>query len=118
MHNPEPFLRFLAVQNPQLAQTFAANPELLVQLLAAVEDSEGEEGLRPSAQVINVQGEDRVAIERVSDCMFLDRSRRDRTHFSWKLLDSLSPLRLKPIWSATRTRSLLRIIFLRMVFEA
>jgi hypothetical protein len=118
MQNPEPFLRFLTVQNPQMAQAFTANPEVLVQLLAAVGDSKGEEGPLPSAQVINVQGEDRVAIERVSDYICLDRSRYDSTHFSWKLLDSRSQLRLKPIWSATRTRSLLRIIFLRMGFEA
>ncbi|KAJ7863900.1 hypothetical protein B0H13DRAFT_2069987 [Mycena leptocephala] len=66
MQNPEPFLRFLAVQDPQMAQAFTANPEVLVQLLAAVGDSEDEEGPLPSAQVINGQGEDRVAIERVS----------------------------------------------------
>ncbi|KAJ7839735.1 hypothetical protein B0H13DRAFT_2101820 [Mycena leptocephala] len=57
MQNPEPFLRFLA--------SFTANPEVLVQLLAAVGDSEDEEGPLPSAQVINGQGEDRVAIERL-----------------------------------------------------
>ncbi|KAJ7088108.1 hypothetical protein C8R44DRAFT_444633 [Mycena epipterygia] len=60
MQNPEPFLHFLAAQNPQLAQVFTANPEALVQLLAAVGDSEGEEG-----PLINVPGEDRVAIERL-----------------------------------------------------
>jgi hypothetical protein len=101
-----------------MAQAFTANPEVLVQLLAAVGYSEGEEGPLPSTQVMNVQGEDRVAIERVSDCIFLERYRCDSVHFSWKLLDSLVQPRLKPIWSATGTRSLLRIIFLRMVFEA
>ncbi|KAJ7807938.1 hypothetical protein B0H13DRAFT_1668942, partial [Mycena leptocephala] len=55
MQNPEPFLRFLAVQNPEMAQAFTANPEVLVQLLAAVGDSEGEEGPLPSAQVINLE---------------------------------------------------------------
>jgi hypothetical protein len=71
MQNPEPFLRFLAVQNPQMAQAFTANPEVLVQLLAAVGDSEGEEhGPFPSAQAINVPGEDRAAIEQVSDYIF------------------------------------------------
>ncbi|KAJ7831253.1 hypothetical protein B0H13DRAFT_1654762 [Mycena leptocephala] len=62
MQNPEPFLRFLAVQNPQMAQAFTANPELLVQLLAAVE---GGESPLLSAQGINVPGEDRVAIEQL-----------------------------------------------------
>jgi hypothetical protein len=70
MQNPEPFLRFLAVQNPQMAQAFTANPEALVQLLDAVGDSEGGEGPLPSAQVMNVPGEDRAAIEQVSDYIF------------------------------------------------
>jgi hypothetical protein len=71
MQNPEPFLRFLAVQNPQMAQAFTANPEVLVQLLASVGSPEGEEGGPfSSAQVINIPGEDRVAIEQVSNYMF------------------------------------------------
>ncbi|KAJ7747460.1 hypothetical protein DFH07DRAFT_747788, partial [Mycena maculata] len=65
MQNPEPFLRFLAVENPELAEAFTANPEVLVQLLAAVGDSEGDGDPLPGAQVINVPGEDRVAIERL-----------------------------------------------------
>ncbi|KAJ7839397.1 hypothetical protein B0H13DRAFT_1911269 [Mycena leptocephala] len=63
MQNPEPFLRLLAVQNPEMAQVFTANPEVLVQLLAAVGSSEGEESPLPSAQAINVPREDRAAIE-------------------------------------------------------
>jgi hypothetical protein len=89
-----------------------------VQLLAVAGGSDGEEGPLPGVQAINVPGEHRVAIERVSACILPEISRCNSTHFSWKLLDSLGQPRLKPTWSATRTRSLLRIIFLRMVFEA
>ncbi|KAJ7910824.1 hypothetical protein B0H13DRAFT_2232812 [Mycena leptocephala] len=81
MQNPEPFLRFLAVQNPQMAQAFTANPEVLVQLLAAVGSSEGEEGPLPSAQVINVQGEDRVAIERVAGSLGFPRPAAIEAYF-------------------------------------
>ncbi|KAJ7916651.1 hypothetical protein B0H13DRAFT_2231593 [Mycena leptocephala] len=65
MQNPEPFLQFLAVQNPRMAQALATNPELLVQLLAAAGDSEGEGGSLPGAQVINDSRDDRAAIERL-----------------------------------------------------
>lgn len=65
--NPEaiqPLLQSLAAQNPGLAQAFAANPELLMQMLGG--EFEGEDGdVPPGAQVINVTEEERAAIERV-----------------------------------------------------
>lgn len=75
--NPEaiqPLLQSLAAQNPGLAQAFAANPELLMQMLGG--EFEGEDGdVPPGAQVINVTEEERAAIERVR-YRFLFHSRR------------------------------------------
>lgn len=68
--NPEmgqQLIQQLAANNPQLAQTLAAHPEALMQLLGDMDEfgDDGEGGLPPGAQVVNVTEEERAAIERV-----------------------------------------------------
>jgi len=68
--NPEMaqhLIQQLAANNPQLAQTLAAHPEALTQLLGDMEEfgDDGEGGLPPGAQVVNVTEEERAAIERL-----------------------------------------------------
>ena len=60
----------LAQNNPQLAQTLAANPEALFNLLneglSDLDDQDGEGGVPPGAQRVSVTAEEMAAIERVS----------------------------------------------------
>jgi len=57
----------IAQNNPQLAQTLGQHPEALLQLLGEMEEfgDDGEGGLPPGAQVVNVTEEERAAIERL-----------------------------------------------------
>lgn len=73
----QPMIQQLAQNNPQLAQTIAANPEALFNLLneglGDFEDQGGDGGsLPPGAQRVNVTSEEMAAIERVS-CVWLPR---------------------------------------------
>ncbi|KAL0956275.1 hypothetical protein HGRIS_002433 [Hohenbuehelia grisea] len=62
----QPILQQMATQNPGLAQTLAANPNALMQLLGGDEgDLEGEGDIPPGAQVLAVTPEERAAIERL-----------------------------------------------------
>lgn len=67
----QPLIQQLAAANPQLAETFANNPEALLNMLAASAeggDGEGGEGVPglPGVQVVNITPEEQAAIERVS----------------------------------------------------
>jgi UV excision repair protein RAD23 len=68
--NPEMaqhLIQQLAQNNPQLAQTLTEHPEALMQLLGEADEfgDDGEGGLPPGAQVVNVTEEERAAIERL-----------------------------------------------------
>jgi UV excision repair protein RAD23 len=66
----------LAQNNPHLAQTLAANPEALFNLLneglADHEDQDGEGDVPPGAQRVSVTAEEMAAIERVS-CLVMSK---------------------------------------------
>jgi UV excision repair protein RAD23 len=55
----------LTQANPQLGQVLAANPQAILDLLAAAEVGDDGEPIPPGAQVVNVTPEERAAIERV-----------------------------------------------------
>ncbi|KAF9461303.1 hypothetical protein BDZ94DRAFT_1168021 [Collybia nuda] len=62
--NAQALIQQLAAQNPVVAQTIAANPQVLMELLGVqVEGAEGD--IPPGAQVVNVTAEERAAIERL-----------------------------------------------------
>lgn len=68
----QPLVQQLAAQDPQLAAAVAANPELLLQLMAEgmpgmeVDDDEGGVGgLPPGATAIELTAEENAAVERV-----------------------------------------------------
>lgn len=64
--NAQALIQQLAAQNPQVAQTLAGNPQVLLDLLG-IQFEGGDEGeVPPGAQVVNVTPEERAAIERVS----------------------------------------------------
>lgn len=69
LQNPEPLLNYLAVEHPEMAQTLAANPEMLRRVLAddssPIDDSESTES-SSDAQTISVTGEEKAALDRVS----------------------------------------------------
>lgn len=72
--NAQALIQQLAAQNPQVAQTIAANPQVLMELLGVQFD--GQEGdVPPGAQVVNVTAEERAAIERVSGFVFVYHAR-------------------------------------------
>jgi len=67
----QPLIQQLAMNNPAIAQAFAANPELFFQLLSSEEGEGGEGGeggdfdVPPGAHVVSVTPEERAAIERL-----------------------------------------------------
>ncbi|KAF8264427.1 hypothetical protein EI94DRAFT_1593267 [Lactarius quietus] len=61
----QPVLQQITQSNPQLAQLLAQNPDALLNLLQEGAGEEGEEGIPPGAQVVNVTPEERAAIERL-----------------------------------------------------
>ena len=59
-------LQQLAQQNPQLAQMFAANPDMLANLLGIeLGDDDDQQAIPPGATVINVTPEEQAAIQRL-----------------------------------------------------
>ncbi len=67
----QPLIQQLAAANPQVAQQLANNPEALLQILDQIgaaggfEGEDGEGGVPPGANTIQISPEDRPAIERV-----------------------------------------------------
>jgi UV excision repair protein RAD23 len=88
----QPLIQQLANSNPQVAQTIAANPEMLFQLLGAQQqqyEDDGEGPIPPGAHVVSVSEEERAAIERVWLSFYLYSSRgTDDLFCSWKPSDS------------------------------